>query len=159
MKTKVLRSLLLLVVVGAGLAAVPAQAGQVMLPFKASYAGYFEPTLIDVDPGFLVFAEGQATHLGRFDAEQSHKVGPGPLDFSDGQYTFIAANGDTIFGSYHGTLVLLDEPAGAVEFHGIWTIDGGTGRFEGATGGGTALGVGLPDLTFTLQLDGEIGRP
>lgn len=156
MTIKLLRSLLILVVLGAAFAAVPAQAGKVVLPFKASYAGHFEPAEIDGEPGFLVFAEGQATFLGQFDAEQSHTLGPGPLDFSNGQYIFTGANGNTMYGNYHGTLVLLAEPAGAVEFHGIWTIEGGTGRFEGASGGGTALGVGLSDLSFTLQLEGGI---
>ncbi len=81
---------------------------------------------------------GYATHLGATTDQQSHCQNFATGTFSNGQYTFTAANGDTIFGTYSGQLV----PAGnAFVIDGQFTITGGTGRFVGATGDGSASGT------------------
>ena len=88
-----------------------------------------------------VVGSGIATHLGRFDTVQ-YECAPfsDPFAFT-GRYTFTAANGDTITGAYAGRFVPIP---GSAEFRpdAHWTIDGGTGRFTGATGGGPVDGHG-----------------
>lgn len=102
---------------------------------------------------------GQATHLGLFTETQSHCVNLATLDFSQGQFTFTGANGDTVSGTYSGHLV----PAGptTVTIYGVFVLTGGTGRFTGATGGG--LATGTLDLVSgesnDLLLKGTISRP
>ena len=104
---------------------------------------------------------GQITHLGRFTTAQSHCVdltGTDPLAFTDGIFTFTAANGDTIFGIYSGRLVPTATP-GLFQVDGEFTIEGGTGRFANASGGGDASGeVNLTDPTLpaTVIFDGSI---
>jgi hypothetical protein len=108
------------------------------------------PTLTDEIRG-----TGYATHLGRFTTVQSHCVAPPSLAFTDGRYSFTAANGDQMRGTYSGVLVPLAPPVYAVD--GRWTITGGTGRFAGATGGGDASGeLNLAASSGTVVLDGTI---
>lgn len=95
--------------------------------------------------------EGEATHLGHFTGAGSTcgfngqfgvleppinpAGGPPPYFVSDFtiEQTYTAANGDELLVSGQGILVqsLTDGSAG---FVGGGTLDGGTGRFEGATG-------------------------
>jgi hypothetical protein len=74
-----------------------------------------------------------------------------------GQVTITAANGDTIFGHYK-TLAQLDFAAGEVTALGRWEIDGGTGRFAGASGRGVigAQGSLLPPFAVTGGMAGAI---
>ena len=133
-----------------------------LVPFKATFTG--SSTSV---PGFPcavlrsdIVGGGHATHLGNFTTVQHHCFDPeDPTGaFTEGFYTFTGANGDTIFGTYHGNLVPFAFPVFAIV--GEFTIEGGTGRFVGATGGGTASGTtnvatGVP----TLMLDGVISSP
>lgn len=98
---------------------------------------------------------GQATHLGRFTASAEHCS---QLDFqtgatsaiTDGVMTFTAANGDQLWDHYQ-------RGAAPAEDH---EFVGGTGRFAGATGQGTAFvscnrqaGTCTFELTGALQYD------
>jgi hypothetical protein len=132
------------------------------VPLKGSFNGSSTlalgrcPVLTNVISG-----TGQLTHLGRFTTAQSHCVdltGADPLAFTQGIFTFTAANGDTIFGTYSGRLVPTATP-GLFEVDGMFTIEGGTGRFVNASGGGEAGGeVNLADPTLpaTVIFDGRI---
>jgi len=102
-----------------------------------------------------VAGSGIATHLGRFTTVQHHCTTAGdPLAFTDGEYRFTAANGDQIYGTYAGRFVPIDA-AGNVAVDGRFTIGGGTGRFAGATGGGSAAGTGTA-AGGTVILEGTI---
>jgi hypothetical protein len=78
------------------------------------------------------FATGTSTHLGHFTATYQVQVnlltGGGPAIIH-----LVAANGDAIFaeGSGQGTPTQDPEVSSIVE---TYTITGGTGRFEGASG-------------------------
>jgi hypothetical protein len=104
---------------------------------------------------------GQISHLGHFTTAQSHCIDPtgtDPLAFTEGVFTFTAANGDTIFGTYSGHLVPTATP-GLFQLDGVFTIEGGTGRFANASGGGDASGetnLADPAGPATLILDGSI---
>ena len=98
---------------------------------------------------------GTATHLGRFTTDQSHCAIPTSLDFTDGEFTLTAANGDQLRGTYSGELVPLEPPLFAID--GQFTFTGGTGRFANATGGGNASGVqNLATGDVTVELVGTI---
>ena len=146
----------------AGVASVGAKGQERSLPFRATYSAAQTVTVDPLRcPVLTVNAEGggQATHLGRFTSVQSHCIDPegsDPLGFTDGFYTFTAANGDAIFGSYSGRLVPTDAP-GVFGLSGHFTIAGGTGRFEDASGDGSASGlVNLVTGEASVFLQGSI---
>lgn len=136
------------------------------VPFKAVFTF---ATSVPGDPSpcaqlrINVTGGGTATHLGRFTTVQYQcTTFADPLSFTGGQYTFTAANGDTIFGTYTGRFV----PIGTTGFFSIdatFTIDGGTGRFAGATGGGPVSGTatqagGTVILNGTISSVGSLKR-
>ncbi len=90
---------------------------------------------------------GEATHIGLFTGEAQHcsqliwtPQGPGGATYGDGRFTFVAANGDTITGTYtDGESGAFDN--GLLWFRDNWTVTGGTGRFAGATGHGEEGGT------------------
>lgn len=81
-----------------------------------------------------------ATHFGAGRIVLSHCPTGIPDDnFADADLVLIAADGDRVFGTYVGTMVLPPEMSvgdiitGTIQL----TVTGGTGRFEGASGGAT----------------------
>jgi hypothetical protein len=112
---------------------------------------------------------GQATHAGRFSGEGSHcsqlhmsPQGPGEVTYVDGEGRLVAANGSTLLLRWgHGTSGF-DAATGTFWFKDQFTFAGGTGLFEGATGGGQeggsfedfqALLAGTP---ATMWMEGTI---
>jgi len=93
-------------------------------------------------------ASGQATHLGEFTIVFGHcsriNVDPGTgavsFDYGDGRGTFVAANGDELFGTYDAGSADLTAD-GQVAWHDTFMLVGGTGRFDGASGGGQESGT------------------
>lgn len=83
---------------------------------------------------------GNASHLGLMTMDSSHCTPnppagnpPGPILGGVGQ--FVAANGDMIEFTYHGTLRPLEPVEGAtISGTSHHTITGGTGRFANAAG-------------------------
>jgi hypothetical protein len=132
------------VTVAGALLVTPASGGS-SVPFHASFQYTLTPAAnpapcVDATR-YDVVGSGIATHLGRFDTVQYECSQNGdPLAFT-GRYTFTGANGDTISGAYAGRFVPIP---GSNELRpdAHWTIDGGTGRFTGATGGGPVSGHG-----------------
>src|SRR4051812_30057344 len=164
MKTK--QSILSYVAAGSVAAALisltlPAAARD-QVPFKASFTGT-ATTAPGAPCGALrsdITGGGQATHLGNFTTAQYHCFDPADptFAFTNGFYTFTAANGDTIFGSYHGNLVPIAPPIFAVV--GQFVIEGGTGRFVGATGGGPSSGtLNVATGAPSVILSGTISAP
>ncbi len=123
-------------VVGSTVAARDA-ASPVCVPFKVNGSpGSFEvsggppPTPLAI----TLTGEGTATHLGRYTSSASAVVtftSEGAV--FDGGGTFTAANGDELVFTYTGDFFPGPVPSGV----GTYEIDGGTGRFDGATGSGT----------------------
>jgi hypothetical protein len=71
--------------------------------------------------------------------------------------TLTAANGDLLgLAAFDGQTCTAD----VVNFHetGTWFVHGGTGHFEGMTGGGSLV-ADYVNGTFTLTLDGTLTRP
>jgi hypothetical protein len=109
---------------------------------------------------------GTMTHLGRVTGEHSQCIDPtgvlqDPLIFTNGQVTVTAANGDQLFLTFAGTLMPSDAP-GVFNVNNPFQVVGGTGRFAGAAGGGTASGsldVRVPETPLVLNLDGTLSLP
>jgi hypothetical protein len=133
MKTRIY---LALVVIFVTLVPVGPAAAQKELPFHGTIQGV-ETGVVTTFPILSVDGSGTgiATHLGRFTMTWVATVnilsGSG-----SGSFHFIAANGDSIFTEGTGQADLT-APAGPLPIEETLTITGGTGRFEGATGGFT----------------------
>lgn len=100
-----------------------------------------------------ISGRGYATHMGIVSIWQHHFVDLSSMTFYGGRFIWTAANGRAIEGGYYGSMV---PTAVGFEIHGYFTIDGGTGRFENAVGGGIASGMQYFDNTADLRLDGTI---
>jgi len=86
-------------------------------------------------------ARGNATHMGSVTLRSTDCVvqAGGQFTFTDGQLVLTAANGDQVIATYSGMLL----PSAELPVYtltGSYTVIGGTGRFEGATGSGTLQG-------------------
>jgi len=99
---------------------------------------------------------GTATHLGRFTTTFEFQIDLRTAD-GFGTFVFVAANGDTVFGTETGHATVTGSVA-AVEENG--TITGGTGRFAGATGSFTIdrvvdqpTGISSGSFNGTIDLD------
>jgi hypothetical protein len=81
-----------------------------------------------------------------------------PQQIGDG--TLIAANGDTLFVHYEGTVTPDVLKPGHVFANGWFEFRSGTGRFEGASGGGTyhvyAHVHPMPEAPNDLWFDGTL---
>lgn len=122
-----------------------AQSGAtVTVPFKAHYVA----NIVGVGPGLGCDARlslegaGEGTYLGRFSITLGFCGRPdGTLD--NGTGTFVAANGDLLYITFHG---VSDGGFPTLHFTSYVTFTGGTGRFDGATGSATVQGS-FDDIT------------
>jgi len=123
------------------------------VPFKATAKAYAvavsPPPILEI----FITGNGHATHMGNISIWQHHFVDLTTMTFYGGEWVWTAANGDTVEGGYYGSMV---PTSVGFEIHGYFTIDGGTGRFENAEGGGIASGMQYFDNTADLRLDGTI---
>lgn len=106
------------------------------------------------------------THLGKVTVEISYdeinlssngdNLEPGvPI----GNGIITAPNGDKIFGAYR-FLGLPTLTPGLLAIAGTFTITGGTGKYEGATGQGLYVGTGyVPTNQIKAQIEGTLILP
>ena len=140
-----------------GLSASSASAAGVPVPFNASLTGRSDVT----GPTTFSWAgTGWATDMGSVTNRGTVVLTGVDLSCLGGLRTvnvetLTATSGDTLTITSHD----VGCPAGLVRYHGTghWTVTGGTGRFRGATGGGSADG-GLDFVagTFTMTLTGTL---
>ena len=113
-------------------------------------------------PGCLLLeipGAGTATHMGAVTID-----GPSEVDVVAGRQTatstLTAANGDQLTLAIDGTVQFTGPgPTDPVTFTGSWEVVSGTGRFDGATGGGTYVGVSEIPVGGSFTLTGSISRP
>jgi hypothetical protein len=158
---KSLPGLFLLATLAAVCLPAPVDAGE-QVPFK----GTFDPVIVATTPldlthvRFDVEVGVLATHLG-------NAQGPGffVLDLTDftyaGQVTWAAANGDEVFLTFAGQFIPTATP-GLFDNVETFEVVGGTGRFDGATGAGTAAGQ-FDSITLSapapIPFQGTISSP
>jgi len=179
--TKAVRRLLLMTSVAmlvlASAAPVTATQGDATeLPLKGDFSGQligFGPVVgdrcDDSPAGKVAWAVtsfegwGTVTHLGRtyvsaehcsYSADGTPETGDGT--YGEGELTMVAANGDVLYGTYTGGVSLSPPPV--VDFQDFFTfVDGGTGRFATASGGGIEFGVvDLGDGSAAWRMEGVI---
>jgi len=94
---------------------------------------------VDIQPA----APGSSTgtsNLGDFTSTQSHCITPPlPASFDSGLFTYTFAGGDTIFGTYTGTVSLSGTP-GVFDTIENLIVTGGTGQYLNAIGAITTTG-------------------
>lgn len=119
-------------------------------PFHANFTTQVETVVEFPFLHVTVNSRGQATYMGRTTAFTDDQL----VNLIDGSgtatYTLTGANGDTLVLALVvpvGGTINVD---GGVIFSGSYTIIGGTGRFNGATGSGVFGGTGL----FLTETDG-----
>jgi hypothetical protein len=123
------------------------------VPFKATGAGSAVPISF-IPPSTLeiyITGTGKANHLGAIKIVQNAFVDTNTLEFT-GTYVLTGANGDTIYGGFHGYFV---STSTGLQINGKFTIDGGTGELAHATGYGTCTGM-QTGTTFSYTLAGKI---
>jgi hypothetical protein len=114
--------------------------------------------------------DGQESHTGRYALH--HTTCTVPIDATQssftGEFTKTTANGDLLFGTYEGTTRLTEAPGpsspiGVFAISGTLSFTGGTGRFEGASGGQQMVGTQWTDFSqagypsrMVLEFDGTI---
>jgi len=129
------------------------------VPFQATIdtapapVGFCGPTCLELTiPG-----TGTASHMGR-----AGMVGLTQIDVATlgqtGTATLTAADGSSLDMSFTGTFA--PGPAGPSDstFGGTWTATGGTGRFDGVSGGGTYNGSASGPVGI-LFLNGSLSNP
>ena len=100
--------------------------------------------------------EGQGTHLGSFTETETNCIDVATLTLSLGEFTLTAANGDRVWGTFEGSASTDPPPPNAI-LSCTWTIDGGTGRFVGASGAGDCVdSYQLGDGRSVIGFDGWI---
>jgi hypothetical protein len=121
-------------------------------------------------PKSVIEGVGETNRTGLVVATQSHCLNPDSGELFDGEYTLMDVNGDAIYGTYTAQSVpTVDCPDIAngdcrLIGYGHYTIDGGTGRYAGVTGGGgparviTDSATGQSELYFggVIQAEGAI---
>jgi len=136
---------------------VHAQSG---VPFKGVFEGTFE-----INPASLLLhfsGDGPASHLGNsaiVGDSQLVPAGPGCFEIAIDAVTLGAANGDQLFLTNSGQDCF--DNMGRIVGDATFTITGGTGHFDGASGTGTTQVVATPDQTgfagtFILVFRGRI---
>jgi len=133
---------------------------EVTVPFKSSFStslGTMEnPVVCDGLDLVIQVGGGEATHLGAFTTEMSFCVDPNFFYYGV-VGTFYAANGDELWISIPTGQVIpnpeLPEPY-LFYFTDDFLFVGGTGRFVGATGGGTTNSFVQATLSTDHEWDG-----
>ncbi len=112
-----------------------AQAGSEK-PFHANFITQFETVVEFPLLHVTVNSRGHATYMGRTTAFTDDQL----INLIDGSgsatYTLTGVNGDTLILALVFPIGGTINVEGGVIFSGTYAITGGTGRFNGATGGG-----------------------
>lgn len=99
---------------------------------------------------------GYATHMGWVELVAEHCSDFDTGTYGDGTLTITAANGDILRATYTGGITTAPCPLCGFQDDFAF-VDGGTGRFAVASGGGTEVGVfNIGTLDFWVRMEGVI---
>jgi hypothetical protein len=134
-------------------------------PFEGRFVATEDITPDPTCGGLHILARGTgwASELGArttalFDECANFAIEPGRVHVY-GNVVLRAPNGDELHLSLNKAGNLPD-PTGNIHLTGTYTITGGTGRFDGATGAGTTTtDTNVNSTTSTATLDGTLTRP
>lgn len=116
------------------------------IPFKERL------TLVGFGPLGEAYYVGTATHLGRVQAVEffNPDFDPGDPESVFATYIKVSASGDMVYGT-----VIPDDPANPFTT-GALTVDGGTGRFLGASGISRYVVSSDPETGVSIAVEGTI---
>lgn len=95
----------------------------------------------------VISGQGKTSHLGRTTISGTNCVmppaagAPPVYNFSDGKIILMAANGDTLNGTFSGSFIPTGKGTLFTVVNGTYSFNRGTGRFAAATGTGTLTGT------------------
>ena len=115
------------------------------IPFEGFISVTATPDPLQPDPALLnlhITGTGRATVVGNILVSALATLDPATLTYT-GSFVWTVSNGDQLFGTFEGYFIPTGRP-NVFDNHETFTITGGTGRLEGASGGGPAAGVGNP---------------
>ena len=131
------------------------------LPFKERLGGHLTAQPAPAPEGrcsaaalLLSYAgEGNISHMGKVTWSSTHCTYVNdqwePIgQFGQAELVIVAANGDEVHGTYGGSVT------GPTTFIETMTIEGGTGRFLGATGVAAETGT-LDPATYNIEIRGQ----
>ena len=112
-------------------------------PFKGTVQGHgmvaSDANCPGLDLRSVFTTTGHATHMGKLELDYYNCTPEGP-DVIGTEMTFVAANGDEVFAEFEAHDVPPVGPSSSLlEITYDFEIVGGTGRFDGATGGGQLM--------------------
>ena len=110
------------------------------VPFRGAFTTEVEIEFVYPFFYISVTGHGNASHLGATSAVTDNQIVNVNTGMATATYTLTGANGDTVVLEMIFQTTFL--PNNAVTFEGSYTVTGGTGRFNGATGSRRAGGVG-----------------
>ena len=123
-------------------------------PKPRAFKGRAQGEITDVSVGpsgvsLTGMASGNATRLGLYTRQEHLLLNPANGSFT-GDIVFTAANGDELWCILSGNFI------SATDATGVYTITGGTGRFENAIGEAEFF-ASLPDgVHYTVEFDGSL---
>ena len=157
-KNQILRVAWLLLIVTPLAISAPAALGAPAVPFKGQGNGHDLAVVPQAD-GIHISAvvAGNATHLGHFSEKLDYVLAYDFVHFS-GTATFTAANGDEIFATFYGSIPGFSSGIFPTPYSSTFTITGGTGRFQNASGGGVITGQDFGNGLFNAAWIGTLNR-
>jgi hypothetical protein len=126
------------------------------VPFQGAADGRDQS--VTLEPGgihIIALATGQATHVGRFTERLDYLLSYDLVNFA-GVATITAANGDLLSLNFQGAIPGFASRHFPLPFTARFTVVGGTGRFQQATGAGDILGIDFGQGLFALAFEGQI---
>lgn len=122
---------------------------QTVLPFDATFTideSLGKGTGPDCQIVGVISGQGNATYLGRTAISGTNCVteptsNPPIYHFADGKIILMAANGDTLNGTFSGSFVPTGKGTEFTVVDGKYSFSRGTGRFVAATGTGRLTGT------------------
>lgn len=128
-------------------------------PFRASFTTEFDSVVEFPYAIITVVGEGHALHMGATTASSTDQTVNLITGEGTATYTLTAANGDTVVLALEFQTTFVES---GVTFEGTYVVIGGTGRFAGATGSGTAGGsatfTGPDNGVGSFEVSGTISR-
>jgi hypothetical protein len=125
--------------------------------FRGMDMGTSSPPASTADPNVVLTrdtAHGELTHVGRYNMTAQEFINSRTLAITGGQFTIVAANGDTLTGTYSGSGKVSTSP-GVITYDVAGPITSGTGRFANASG--VILFRGTADLVSGKFTDQVVG--
>jgi len=137
-----------------GTSALAQSSGQTR-PFHAEA----ENTRTSVGSPWTYLTHGKSSHLGRITGGGVKRItgfsGNWLIMYGEAVDTMVAANGDELYATYTWSMNWL-APVPDRVIYATYGIDGGTGRFENATGNGTAVALYNDAGNLDFVIDGVI---